>query len=58
MGEILYSDRFNPQRHENPKPPYQNFTFTIQGTNTSVGKAYLHATQTFLIGVGGVLYLE
>ncbi|KIJ43915.1 hypothetical protein M422DRAFT_30729 [Sphaerobolus stellatus SS14] len=50
MGQILYSNTFSPVRHDNTKPPYQNFTFSIDDTQPNNG--FLHATQTFLTGAG------
>lgn len=49
LGEILYHGDFTPQRHENFKPPYQNFTFTLDDTNDT--PAVLHAVHLFLVGV-------
>jgi len=50
MGQILYADKFSPQRHEDEKPPYQNFTFNLPDTEPGAG--FLHASQMFLVGAG------
>jgi len=49
LGEVLFAGDYKPVRHENFKPPYQNYTFTLDG---AAGFATLHVTQLFLIGAG------
>lgn len=49
LGDILLADAFKPQRHEPFKPPYQNYTLTIDDVQSGFGT--LHVTHFFLVGV-------
>jgi len=57
LGEILFAGPYNPQRHENFKPPYQNFTFTLDA-NAQSGNAVIHVAHLFLSGAGPMANLE
>jgi hypothetical protein len=49
LGEILFAGDYVPTRHENTKPPYQNFTFSIG--DTASGPAQLNVVRLALTGV-------
>ncbi|KAF8508716.1 hypothetical protein BU17DRAFT_70716 [Hysterangium stoloniferum] len=50
LGQILFAGDYSPTRHENFKPPYQNYTLTIDDITS--GSAVLHVVQLALIGAG------
>ncbi|KIJ43914.1 hypothetical protein M422DRAFT_30728 [Sphaerobolus stellatus SS14] len=50
LGQILFAGNFQPQRHEVFLPPYQNYTVTLNDTQSGFGT--LHVTGFFLIGAG------
>jgi hypothetical protein len=50
VGTVLKITRYNPQLHEIPANPYQNFSLTIPD-GTQPGEAQLISTRLYLIGV-------
>ncbi|KAF8956515.1 hypothetical protein BDZ97DRAFT_1851249 [Flammula alnicola] len=57
IGSVLFNGHFNPQLHEIPAEPYQNFTVTIP-TFTPVGPAQVLTARFHLIGAGPAPILE
>ena len=51
VGTVLYKGPFNPEIHEKPGEPYQNFTVTIPTAKYFKGKAQLSVDRFHLIGV-------
>jgi hypothetical protein len=51
VGSVLYKGTYNPQLHEMPGRPYQNFTVTVPDVDYFVGRAQLSVSRFHLIGV-------
>lgn len=55
LGSVLFIGQFNPQFHEIPGQPYQNFTVTIPDFDFwKPGPAQIIATRFHLIGVSSL----
>ncbi|KIM40880.1 hypothetical protein M413DRAFT_445657 [Hebeloma cylindrosporum] len=57
LGTILFNGDYNPQLHEQPGRPYQNFTLTVPAQFTR-GKAQVATARFHLIGAGPSPVLE
>lgn len=53
LGSIVFNGQFNPQFHEIPGEPYENFTVTVPSFQASFGTttAQLATARLHLIGV-------
>ncbi|KAF5352836.1 hypothetical protein D9756_006103 [Leucocoprinus leucothites] len=59
LGTVLYTGPYDPQLHEIPGNPYENFTLTIPDSEFfQPGKAQLISTRLHLIGAGPSATLE
>ena len=58
LGSVLYTGPYNPQLHEIPGNPYQNFTVQVPNQDWFNGKAQLTVTRFHLIGAGPSAVLE
>jgi len=60
MGRVLYAGSFNPQLHEIPGEPYQNFSVYIPtvAEGDSTGTAQIQVARLHLIGAGPSPILE
>ncbi|KAF9465598.1 hypothetical protein BDZ94DRAFT_1214424 [Collybia nuda] len=58
VGSILYNGKYNPQLHEMPGRPYQNFTVTVPDVDYFAGRAQLSVSRFHLIGAGPSPTLE
>ncbi|KAF9444344.1 hypothetical protein P691DRAFT_348922 [Macrolepiota fuliginosa MF-IS2] len=58
LGSILFVGQYNPQLHEIPGNPYQNFTVTIPDFDFGPGRAEIISTRFHLIGAGPSPVLE
>ncbi|KAF9444345.1 hypothetical protein P691DRAFT_711983 [Macrolepiota fuliginosa MF-IS2] len=59
LGSVLFVGKLNPQFHEIPGQPYQNFTVTIPNFDFwAPGPAQIISTRFHLIGAGPAPVLE
>ncbi|ORX58909.1 hypothetical protein DM01DRAFT_1333525 [Hesseltinella vesiculosa] len=58
FGDVLYHGQYNPQRHELPGHPYQNFTITLPSETFYKGNSSLNVGRFHLIGAGPSANLE
>jgi len=58
MGAVLFRGPYDPQLHEMPGRPYQNYTVTIPPLYFLQGRALLTVTRFHLIGAGPAAALE
>ncbi|GLB41549.1 hypothetical protein LshimejAT787_1001490 [Lyophyllum shimeji] len=58
IGTVLYHGPYDPEFHEKPGMPYQNFTVTVPTADYFNGKAQLSVNRFHLIGAGPYPVLE
>ncbi|KAJ3571613.1 hypothetical protein NP233_g3639 [Leucocoprinus birnbaumii] len=59
LGTVLYTGAYNPQLHEIPGNPYENFTLTVPDFDfLPAGKAQFISNRLHLIGAGPSAVLE